>query len=211
MRGNGLTADAYAPLAELERSAAADALLALRDAGVAAYAVLPDAETDTDADAVSRVAVFADRNALDRARAVVRDLVGVGPVAQPNDPPPVDEAAWDQIVRGFSSTATEPARESPPPADLPREQPPQPAPVDEDEHFVPGPPPPPPTLDLVSRLAWTGVLGGPLMLLSAAMLSWAPPRLLVLLCVLGFIGGMVTLVVRMKDRPHDGPDDGAVV
>ncbi|MDQ4008144.1 MAG: hypothetical protein M3211_08650 [Actinomycetota bacterium] len=210
MRGNGLTADAYAPLAELERSAAADALLALRDAGVAAYAVLPD--TDADSDAVTRVAVFADRNALDRARAVVRDLAGVNPVAERHDPPPVDEVAWDQIVRGFSSTATEPPRETLPRADPPPEQRAHAdARADEDEHFVPGPPPPPPGLDLVSRLAWTGVLGGPLMLLSAAMLSWAPPRLLVLLCVLGFIGGMVTLVVRMKDRPHDGPDDGAVV
>jgi hypothetical protein len=218
MRSNGLTAEDYAPIAVLERSVAADALLALRDAGVAAYAVQPDSDDTRQA------RVFADRTALDRARAVVRDLA---PQAlPPADFSPVDEVAWQQIVSGFSATAAEPDQSAPPPGDEPWPEPPPrhdalPAPPrnlhplvrDDEEHFVPEPPPPPPRLDLVSRLAWSGVFGGPLTMLSAAMASWSPPRALVLLCVLGFVGGMLTLVLRMKDRPptDDGPDNGAVV
>lgn len=250
MRSNGLTAEDYAPLAELERSLAADALLALREAGVAAYAVPTDGATRTGpgddprpgpgGDQPERSRLFADRTALERARAVVRDLApDVAPAA---DISPVDEVAWQQIVSGFSATAPEPDPDVAPPGDRTgpgaagsdeapagparpgdpagrgdrtTPPPPEPHPLirDEDEHFVPAPPPPPPRLDVVSRLAWSGVFGGPLMLLAAALVGWAPPRALVLLCVLGFVGGMVTLVVRMKDRPptDDGPDNGAVV
>jgi hypothetical protein len=220
MRSNGLTADDYAPVALLNPSVAADALLALREAGVAAYAVQPEAGDDAPP---QQATLFADRAALERARAVVRELDpdAITPAAAP----PVDEVAWQQIVSGFSATAAEP----PGPAaaedtdeqvtDAPADDPPQPArephPLvrDEEEHYVPEPTWPGPRLDLVSRLAWGGVLGGPLMLLGAALVSWSPPRLLLLLCVLVFVGGMTTLVLRMKDRPSqdDGPDDGAVV
>lgn len=215
MRSNGLTADDYAPLAELERSVAADALLALRDAGVAAYAVHRDLEH------APRVTLFADRTALDRARAVVHDLA---PEAIPaSEVSPVDEVAWQQIVSGFSATATEPehdrrpATEETEPVDhrdpAPPSSRPHPLVGDDEEHFTPEPPPPPPALDLVSRLSWIGLFGGPLVLLVAALFGWSPPRALTLLCVLAFVGGMVTLVVRMKDRPPNdgGPDNGAVV
>lgn len=216
MRSNGLTAEDYAPLAVLERSVAADALLALRDAGVAAYAVQREGEQPEQS------TVFADRTALERARAVVRDLA---PDATPSaEVSPVDEVAWQQIVSGFSATAPEPARDeaSPPDDTTPAVRgpdrpapPPEPHPLvrDDHDHFVPGPPPPAPHLDVVSRLAWAGVFGGPLLLLAAAMVAWSPPGLIVLLCVLGFVGGITTLVLRMKDRPppDDGPDDGAVV
>jgi hypothetical protein len=219
MRSNGLTAADYAPLAVLASSVAADALLALRDAGVAAYAVQPEDEHA----APEQATLFADRTALERARAVVRELAP--DALAPADTPVVDEVAWQQIVSGFSATASEPEHDSgvsvprdepsrldPPVSDPPTREP-HPLVSDDDEHFTPDPPPPPPDLDVVSRLAWAGVFGGPLVMLSSAMLSWAPPRGLVLLCVLGFIGGMVTLVLRMKDRPprDGGGDDGAVV
>jgi hypothetical protein len=218
MRSNGLTADDYAPLAVLGQSVAADALLALREAGVAAYAVHSDMDEDGRPD---RATLFADRSALERARAVVRELAPEATVPTPT--PQVDEVAWQQIVSGFATTADEP---QPRADDLPQdltdvrglreeETPPaQPHPlVRDDDHYIPAPPPPPPHLDWISRLAWTGVFGGPLLLLAAALLSWTPPGFIVMLCVLGFVGGMTTLVVRMKDHPpHDGgPDDGAVV
>lgn len=214
MRGNGLTAEDYAPLAELARSATADALLALRDAGVAAYALQPEDAQD------GPVQLYADRTALTRARAVLRDL-SLDVVAAP-EPPDVDEVAWQQIVSGFSATADEPDHGSPRATDTARpsrraaDQPPadrHPLVSRDDDHFVPDPPPPPPRLDRVSRFAWAGVFGGPLFLLLAAMFSWSPPSAISLVCVLGFVGGMVVLVLRMKDRPpHDsGPDDGAVV
>ncbi len=226
MRSNGLTAADYAPLAVLGRSVAADALLALRDAGVAAYAVHSDMDEDGRPD---RATLFADRTALETARAVVRELAPEAAVPMPA--PQVDEVAWQQIVSGFSATAAEPTRldrtddgSDEGPDDLSREmrelrgdEPPsaEPHPLvrDDDDHYVPGPPPPPPHLDLVSRLAWAGVFGGPLLLLAAALVSWTPPGFVVMLCVLGFVGGMTTLVVRMKDSPptDDGPDDGAVI
>jgi hypothetical protein len=213
MRGNGLTADDYAPLADLERSVAADALLALREAGVAAYAVVPDSGDAT------QVSVFADRTALERARAVVRDLA---PEAVPDaEASAVDEVAWQQIVSGFSATAPDPepgagpSTAGPAAGDGPPTPPREPHPLvrDDEEHFVPEPPGPPPHVDLVGRLAWGGLFGGPLLLLVAMLVSWSPPSWLGLLCVVGFVGGMVTLVLRMKDRPppDDGPDDGAVL
>jgi hypothetical protein len=227
MRGNGLTADDYAPLAEMERSVAADALLALREAGVAAYAVVPEPEDTpgsgegSGSGAPAQVSVFADRTALERARAVVRDLA---PDALPAaEAAAVDEVAWQQIVSGFSATAPDPEHGTPatpaprsadrgddPPAP-PRE--PHPLVRDDEDHFVPEPPGPPPHLDRLGRLAWGGLFGGPLLLLAAMLLSWNPPRWLALLCVVGFVGGMVILVLRMKDRPppDDGPDDGAVL
>jgi hypothetical protein len=223
MRSNGLTAEDYAPLAVLDRSVAADALLALREAGVAAYAVQPEGDGEAGSE---QATLFADRAALERARAVVRELTpdAVAPAATPA----VDEVAWQQIVSGFSATAPEPDHGQEQAADAPAEDPPEvrrrdddvPEPpraphplVRDDEHFVPEPTWPGPRLDLVSRLAWAGVLGGPLLLVGSALVSWSPPRLLLLLFVLGFVGGMTTLVLRMKDRPppDDGPDDGAVV
>lgn len=232
MRSNGLTAADYAPLAELERSVAADALLALREVGVAAYAVLPDADEIQPAEDAEHAAgsgasghshgarnatVFADRTALERARAVVRELA---PEAVPSaEASPIDEVAWQQIVSGFSATAREPdyvlpeGDDPPTPPRLEHQAPetePHPLVRDDGEHYVPPPPSPGPGLDLVSRLAWGGLIGGPLVLLSTSLVSWAPPRGLVLLCMVAFVGGMVTLVLRMKDRPHDG-DDGAVL
>lgn len=80
-----------------------------------------------------------------------------------------------------------------------------------DEHFEPPDPPPLPRGDLVSRLAWAGVLGGPAVLLAAAILQGTLPSLLVTAALVAFITGFVTLVARMPaDREDDG-DDGAVV
>ncbi|MGH3367669.1 MAG: hypothetical protein ACRDOY_10740 [Nocardioidaceae bacterium] len=248
MRGNGLTADDYEWLVELERSVAADALLALRDAGVAAYAVLPREERPEDElpqdelpdsplpedEDLPQATIFADRTALARARAVLRE---VAPDAVAAAAQPVDEQAWAQIVAGFTVTAREPDGPRTPPrgdefgdrrsgdpfdtatpsgAMLPPDHDDRDGRShrdDTEDHFVPDPLPPPPELDPVARMAWAGVFGGPLMLLVATLVSWSPPRGLVLLCVLGFIGGTVTLIVRMRDRPptDDGPDDGAVI
>lgn len=80
-----------------------------------------------------------------------------------------------------------------------------------DEHFEPPEPGPIPCGDLVSRLAWAGVLGGPAVLLVAAVAAGALPSLMVVAALLAFVGGFITLVARMPaDRGDDG-DDGAVV
>ncbi len=84
---------------------------------------------------------------------------------------------------------------------------------DDDRHdrFVPPDAPPITSTDLVSRLAWLGVLGGPLLLLVAALVSHTLPTLVVLAALGGFIGGFVTLVARLPRDRHDDGDDGAIV
>jgi hypothetical protein len=82
---------------------------------------------------------------------------------------------------------------------------------DDEERFVPPEPPPITSTDLASRLAWLGVLGGPLVLLLAA-LTWSRlPTLVVILALVAFVGGFITLVARLPRERDDGPDDGAVV
>lgn len=82
-----------------------------------------------------------------------------------------------------------------------------------DDHFVPPPPPPLPRGDTTSRLAWAGLLGGPLLLLGSMLLGQRLPGWLAFCAVAAFIAGFVVLVVRMGDGPSggSGPDDGAVV
>lgn len=79
-------------------------------------------------------------------------------------------------------------------------------------HFVPPEPPPLPESDLASKLAWLGVLGGPVLLLLAILLGWEMTWWLTTLCIGGFLGGFATLVMRMRtDDEDDDPGRGAVV
>jgi hypothetical protein len=98
------------------------------------------------------------------------------------------------------------------PGDRGNDQGPGPVPGEEDEErFVPPEPPPITSTDLASRLAWLGVLGGPLVLLLAA-LTWSRlPMVVVLVALSAFVGGFITLVARLPRDRDDGPDDGAVV
>jgi hypothetical protein len=156
----------------------------------------------------------------------------VPPAGEAGSGPPDLDSAWQQIVAGFDSTpadsvprwpADEDLRdestregrvirrvEAAEPAELAESPPSAPGQEPDDEHFVPPTPPPLPSVERVTKLAWIGVLGGPAVLLAAAfgleLPSWAPG-----LAVLAFIGGFVTLVMRLKDRPDSDPDDGAVV
>ena len=115
-------------------------------------------------------------------------------------------------------TRTPPDEPPPPPArragdlrlgtDEPAEQA-ESADLDDDERFIPPDLPPLPRADLVSRLSWAGVVGGPLFLLIAALFWRDLPELLLLVAVAAFVGGFAALVVRMpRDRDDD---DGAVV
>lgn len=79
------------------------------------------------------------------------------------------------------------------------------------DHFVPPTPTPIPRGDAVSRLAWAAVIGGPLGLIVAAVLSWRPSDELLLFAVMAFVAGFVTLIARMRERRPDDPDNGAVL
>jgi hypothetical protein len=82
---------------------------------------------------------------------------------------------------------------------------------DDEEGFEPPEPPPFPRGDTVSRAAWAAVVGGPTFLLLAALLWRSLPTFLLLIALVAFIGGFVTLVARMPPEHPDDPDDGAVV
>jgi hypothetical protein len=150
------------------------------------------------------------------------------------------DAAWQAIVAGFDTTAPDPVPPWPVAEDVPAEtvptedgamprredsplgsgwleitEIPRPAPPPEDpeEHFVPPPPPPLPRIEARTKLAWLGVLCGPLYLL---MRGWFDLYFFYgdeVLALGAFIAGSATLIYRMKDDRHDGsgPDDGAVV
>jgi hypothetical protein len=220
-RDNGLSAPSYVRLVDVESSLVDGLLERLRDEEVAAYSapaagrrgpygdtVLPEAPSDS---------VYVDSGRLDLARSVAdRHLEDVR-----------QELAWADIIAGFDRTAAEPVVE---PGALTRPGPTleawpeaadeaEPLPVprpqrrdDPDDHFQPPPPPPLPAVDTVGRFAWAGALGGPLLLVVAALAGLRVEGWVGLLALAAFVAGFVTLVARMKERPPDsGPDDGAVV
>ncbi len=236
-RDNGLHATSYDRLLDVETHLVDGLLERLRDEGVAAYSaptggrpgpygdtVLPQAPSDS---------VHVDSARRDLAREVVdryleevtADLAWAGIVAdfdlEPSDEVPrwpaiedVDDAAEDKADDGpprGRASGFEALREVTPASPL------GPRPVEErdspEEHFEPPPPPPLPTTDPITRFAWAGALGGPILLLLAAIAGIPLAGWVGLLALVGFMAGFVTLVARMKDRPpsDSGPDDGAVV
>ena len=77
-------------------------------------------------------------------------------------------------------------------------------------------PPPPPTVPRgtpLRRFAWAAVLGAPIVVVLCVLFSYGLDGWTGLLVVGAFIGGLVTLVATLDDRPldDDGPDHGAVV
>lgn len=85
-------------------------------------------------------------------------------------------------------------------------------PDDPADHFQPPLPPPLPTADSTTRLAWAGVVGGPVLLLLSVMLDWDLASWAQVFAVAAMVGGFVTLVARMRDGGDDvAGDSGAVV
>ncbi len=83
-------------------------------------------------------------------------------------------------------------------------------PTEEDERYVP-PDPPPLGGDLLARISWAAVLGGPLFLVLAVIFWRDLPRMLLLAALAAFVGGFVALVARMPRERGEDDDDGAVV
>ena len=61
--------------------------------------------------------------------------------------------------------------------------------------------------------AWAALLGGPALVIVMTLAGLSVARSVAVLALVAFVGGLVTLVARMQDRPptDSGPDDGAVV
>jgi hypothetical protein len=86
-------------------------------------------------------------------------------------------------------------------------------PDEEDERYVPVPLPPPRKLDPVSKGAWVAVIGGPAYLVIVGLfLHWSISATAAFFAIAAFVGGFVTLVVKLGDHPRrDDDDDGAVL
>jgi hypothetical protein len=84
---------------------------------------------------------------------------------------------------------------------------------DEDERYIPAPLPPPTKLDSISKAALVAVIGGPgYLLIASIFLHWTVSAPAAFVAVAAFIGGFVTLVVKLGDRSRrDDDDDGAVL
>lgn len=194
----------------------------------------PDAGDDTPSPSAPAKAqvpdgfeeIFVDSDATDKARGVIdrstedaewASLVEQfnAPSAPGHDVPPVprwpasedvDENSYEPLIDVPAGLVVGDTDEEPP-----KEPPPRRA-DDPHDHFIPPEPTRGPRLDWITRAAWLGLIGGPLLLILAAVLDFGTGRI-TLLGVVGFMAGFLTLVIRMNDRlpPEDTPDDGAVV
>lgn len=235
MRDNGLTAASYRSLGGIDPLVAQPVLDALAAAGIAAYCEnQSEARTPEEAEEPVRIPVgydeiFVDAAAVDEARPVIdrstEDAEWESLVQQFSQPSaPGHDGGEDPVPRWPASEDVDDKYE--PLIDVPTGLTVEETSADDDDedtrpkrkhddphdHFVPPEPPRGPRLDWIARLAWLGLLGGPLLLIAAAVLDFGTGRITTL-AVTGFIGGFLTLVFRMKDRlpPGDGGDDGAVV
>jgi hypothetical protein len=249
-RGNGLSAETYAPLIDLAAELADAMLGALRDAGVAAYA---SSSADEPAAQEPLDRVYVDTSMKSTAERVLHahlDQIreefthgstpgtrsadaGTGPDLESGTDTVErdDDAVWAEIVASFEASPQDgpvpwPDEENvdeapdeevqdrsgrlPTARVISSAEVPDAPPPDDEGHYVPPPPPPLPSGDTVARSAWAALVGGPLYLLLTVLLGWEVPGWAAFLAVAAFIGGFVTLVLRMGDEPR-GPDDGAVV
>jgi len=196
--------------------------------------ILPDRPTD-------RVWVDAAAEADARALLEARRAEFAEPPARATVPASMTEAedaAWQAIVAGWEQNTTDPVPPWPVAEDLTAGEPAaEAAPVrpgghaddeplvvheiprppaetdDPEDHFVPPPPPPLPRLEPRTKLAWLGVLLGPIYLVARAWFGIGLFYGASVLVLAAFIGGAVSLIYRMKDDRRDeiDPDDGAVV
>jgi len=137
-----------------------------------------------------------------------------------------EQRAWESIVADLSGQLSPPAEVNEPVQPLPG-----PTVADRDETFVNAllgdgpdlgpadlnpqdqftPPDPGPIrlpADAISRAAWAGAIGGPLLVMVAFVLGLG--TFIAGIGVAAFVAGFVTLIVRLPDRER-GEDDGAVV
>lgn len=240
-RDNGLRAPTYARLDDVETQLVDELLDRLRQAGVAAYSAPTPGRRGPYGDTVPPVApsdsVYVDAAHRATAQQVadtylreVRDDLAWSDIVAGFD---ID--LHEEVPRWPVSEDVDPeagsGRESAPLGptigfDSLRDTAPGPPVVepaggaarrrtddDAEDHFRPPPPPPLPDIDRISRFAWAGALGGPLLLVVAALAGVQLEGWVGLLALASFMAGFVTLVARMKDRPptDSGPDDGAVV
>lgn len=83
--------------------------------------------------------------------------------------------------------------------------------LDDPEGYTPPPAPPlPRPRTRLRRWAWSGAFGGPVVMITQALLG-VGPRWVSAVALAAAIAGFVTLVALAPDRRPDGWDDGAVI
>lgn len=238
MRSNGLQAASYTPVADLNPSVAEALLDELKERQIAAYCQPIDTPSMSAFDRPEfqvevLVRMYVDSSAAEQ----VKDLLST------KDPYLLegnDDLTWAQIVAGYDTPTTTAVAPWPVYEDVDLNATddaeaaaallPHPVPADtsdtstgrrrtrfeepdEADRFVPPEPPPLPRLAPADQLGWLGLIGGPVVLVAAAVFQLALPSWVTLLAALGFIAGFVSLVIRMdngEDR-FDDPDNGAQV
>jgi hypothetical protein len=234
-RDNGLDATLWSPVRDVDPRIGEHLLDLLQAVGIAAY-LEPSADVGPYTRSVFLPSPPSDRLYVDRARrAEARTLVeqhapaaaeGQDAAAGPDHaagpargPAPEratvrrdvdEEAEWAGIVAAFEAehgrnvVEDEPAVAAPP---VPHEVPILDRP---DEHYEPPPPPPLPVPAPASLYAVLLVAFGVLLVGAPGVLRLSTDVGLIL-GVAAITGGVAMLVSRMRDRPEDDGDDGAVV
>jgi hypothetical protein len=166
-------------------------------------------------DLIARFDVQADTEQAEHPWPSVEDLPGASLAAPSTADQSPGESTDPLITSDYADLTSDPYR----PADGirvirypsdPRNYSP---PEEEDERYVPVPLPPPAKLDPITKAAWVAVIAGPAYLLIATLfLNWTVSPTAAFIAVAAFVGGFVTLVVKLGDRPRrDDDDDGAVL
>ena len=236
MRDNGLNAASYEAAGEVDPRLADTVLKSLAAAGIAAY-TKPSVGRDqlyVDATETGRAREIVRRTTDDVIFAELVASLGTEDSGERPWPAAEDLDRPDRNRRR-SADGSSPAESSTTPGTSPDTE--ETTPIDvsaeiaaadaaeaervrreaerdpEQDHFVPPEPAPAPKLDWISKLAWTGLIGGPAILVLAAVFDIGRGGRLLTIALLAFVAGFLTLVLRMKDRPpiDDTPDDGAVV
>ncbi len=220
---NGLFAPSYVPLTDVGTEIGQQLLMALGRARIAAYLD----PTPDSGDERRRLFVAAEERADARTivAAAVRGLGGAvdsptEPIEVPADPlAGVDtDAAFAALVADWHVDTVNAVREAErqlrsEDADWRARL--QRAPIEEpvwldDDHYVPPPPPPLPRLAAPTVAAMT-LLAVSILLLGLGGAFGLATDLTMLLGVVGVFVGAWMLIMRLRERPDDDDDDGAVI
>jgi len=191
-RSNGLLAADWVVVAATSPPIADNLLVALRESGIAAFA-LPQVD-DSVYRGLSLSSPLAQRLFVDREKSEIAATI----VAREQSD--IEESSgrtdFDRIVAQLSMPSATTYLDE----------------LDRLDHFEPEAPGPLPQLSRATKIALLGVIGGPILLVLIAITHFDPTGFGTWLGVGGFLAGSVALLLRTKN-PEDPlpPDGGAVV
>jgi hypothetical protein len=182
-RTNGLSASDWIVVASTTPPIADNLLVALREAGIAAY-TLPHVDDSVyrglSLNSPLNQKIFVDRN----KRAVAEEIVSK------------ERAEFEQIT-GTTEFDEIVSQLTTPPVSTYLFEPPAPESL--------------PSFSKATRIALLGVIGGPLLLVINAITSFDSTGFATWLGLSGFVAGLVALLLRTKDSDEPEPPDGGAV